>query len=71
MLPDPVEPRRGFGRLPCPLCGEKGHVYLPCIGNLGRFSCYACDCEFQRADVDWLLEERRPVLAWLDLAPVA
>jgi hypothetical protein len=64
---------RGFPGLPCLYCNDAGtiRVDLADLTAEDAFHCTACDAEFGLADVRAKLAAWQPVLAWIELAPLA
>jgi hypothetical protein len=62
---------KGWGLLPCPLCGEQqASVHLD-LTDLDTFHCADCDSDFSASDVKAFIEKWSKVLAWCEMAPGA
>lgn len=62
--------QRGFGALPCILCGEEAALSVD-LDDCTTFRCPECENEFTADDVRTHLASWSRVLNWLDSAPVA
>lgn len=62
-------PARGFGQLPCPLCGADATVRLD-LDDLATFNCCECSEDFTADDLRAIIAQWQRVLNWLDTAPV-
>jgi hypothetical protein len=70
---DRPAPRRGFGPLPCPYCGDEAarvSLDLDDVNTDESFECKACDVEFGVKDVRDFIAKWRPVLDWIDTCPL-
>jgi len=61
------QPDPGFGKLPCPRCGDDCAVWLA-LDDLS-LRCHECDAEFDVGVVRDFINRWAPVLVWLDSAP--
>lgn len=68
--PEAPAVKRGFGNLPCILCGQEATVRLD-LDDCGTFTCTECEESFTAADVATHLAKWRRVLDWICTAPVA
>jgi hypothetical protein len=59
---------KGFGTLPCPLCGEAQATIHMDLTDCESFHCCDCDSDFAAADVRAFIERWRKVLAWCEMA---
>jgi hypothetical protein len=64
-------PSRGFGQLPCPLCGAWNtlSIELSELTKGDACKCLECDEQFGLGDVRARLAAWQRVLAWVDAAP--
>jgi transposase-like protein len=73
MTMSPTETKRvakkGFGYLPCPLCGAEATVSVD-LDDLANFECHECDENFTADDLRERMARWSAVLSWLDAAPV-
>ncbi len=60
---------RGFGSLPCPLCGADASCTVS-LDDLQTFTCCECEETFSREQVEDFISRWSKVLLWLDSAPV-
>lgn len=58
----------GFGKLPCPRCGQDDSVWLH-LERVDEFECGQCDERFNETELRDIIERWTPVLAWLETAP--
>jgi hypothetical protein len=63
----PETAKRGFGQLPCVLCGQETTLTLD-LDDLETLHCPECGEDFTRADVEAFLDKWNHVLAWLKAA---
>jgi transcription elongation factor Elf1 len=70
MSPTETKPvaKKGFGYLPCPLCGAEATVSVD-LDDLDTFRCGECDDTFTAYDLRERMEKWQKVLGWLDSAP--
>lgn len=61
--------RRGFGPLPCLLCGEADASVSLDIADMQTVKCNACDGETTIDDIRETLATWRRVIDWVDQAP--
>jgi hypothetical protein len=59
---------RGFGALPCILCGQETTISLD-LDEVDNFHCSECDGVFSVSDLRDHMERWQKVLAWIHLAP--
>jgi hypothetical protein len=58
--------KKGWGTLPCPLCGEaQATVHLD-LTDCESFHCCDCDSDFTADDVRAFIEKWQPVLYWCE-----
>jgi hypothetical protein len=62
------ETKKGWGTLPCPLCGEQQATVHLDLTDLDTFHCCDCDSDFAAGDVRAFIERWTKVLAWLSAA---
>jgi uncharacterized protein (DUF983 family) len=67
--PETATPKRGFGYLPCPKCGEEQVTVSLFLDEVSTFRCCECEGEWSADEVRDLIARWGRVLAWLDLAP--
>lgn len=60
--------KKGFGCLPCILCGQEATVRLD-LDDCGTFTCGECEERFTAADVREHLAKWSRVLRWIESAP--
>lgn len=65
----PKTVKRGFGPLPCILCGAEGTIRLD-LDDVANLTCAECEESFTPADVRAFMAKWAPVLAWIETAPV-
>jgi hypothetical protein len=59
---------KGWGTLPCPLCGEaQATVHLD-LTDCESFHCCDCDSDFDAASVRSFIDRWQKVLAWVSAA---
>ena len=61
--------QRGFGHLPCPLCGEQECVMRLDLDDLEHLTCGSCEESFTLDDVRAWVARWSRVLDWVDAAP--
>jgi hypothetical protein len=66
--PQTAPTARGFGELPCILCGQTCLIRVD-LDDLSLFTCAECGQEFNVEDVRAHAAAWQRVLAWLDAAP--
>lgn len=60
--------KRGFGTLPCILCGADCSISLD-LDDCDTFRCGECEETFTASDVRNMLQMWGKVLAWVETAP--
>jgi hypothetical protein len=56
---------KGWGTLPCPLCGEQQATVHLDLTDCESFHCCDCDADLTIADVEAFIQRWQPVLAWV------
>ncbi len=61
--------KRGFGMLPCPLCGAEAVIAVS-LDDVSEFCCGECEEPFPRTQVEDFIAKWAHVLSWLDCVPL-